>query len=88
MYTKKLHVAHSARKHGVTDEDMHHAARNFVVELYDHDGSGALLHLLVGPAPNGSLLELVIVDPLEPDDATIIHAMSARKGFATRAQKR
>ncbi|MGH3544761.1 MAG: hypothetical protein ACRDPW_02335 [Mycobacteriales bacterium] len=68
--------------------NMHHAARNFVIELYDHDDSGALLHLLVGPARNGSLLELVIVDPLEPDDATIIHAMLARQGFAARVQKR
>lgn len=89
MYTNKLHIAHSARKHGVSDEDMHHATRNFVVEIYHHDEeTGALLHLIQGPALNGAMLELVIVDPLDPEEATIIHAMPARRKFAIRPEMR
>jgi hypothetical protein len=88
MYTNRLHIAHSARKHGVSDADMHHAAKHFVVEMYHHDGeTGALLHLIQGPAVNGLMLELVIVDPLDPQEATIIHAMRARKKFAIRAEE-
>lgn len=85
MYTAGLPITHSARKHGVTDADMQHAARHFLWELYDRDPGGALLHLVVGPTVSGQLLELVIVDPLE--EPAIIHTMAARKAFIDRIRR-
>lgn len=67
----------SARRHGVKDDDMLHAFRNAlrVVELgYNSD----IELLVVGPARDGALLELVLPTD-EPQ--RIIHAMPLRPSF-------
>lgn len=74
-------MAASARKHGISDADILHAWRNVLrVAEQDYDGEARLI--AVGPARNGSLLELVLV----PDDAParIIHADHARRSFLDR----
>jgi len=66
----------SARKHGVTDEDMVHAFRNHwkAYETDDHD-----VTMFIGPAASGDPLEVGVV--VDDDGVAIIHAMRARSKF-------
>lgn len=71
-----MEVADSARKHGVSDDDVAHAAGNAIVSLTDDSGKRVLL---IGPARDGRLLEVVVLDP--DDDPVAIHAMNCRPKF-------
>ena len=64
----------SARKHGITDEDMLHAYRNptRVFELSE-------LTMLIGPDRSANLLEVGIATAEGID--FIVHAMTARPRF-------
>jgi hypothetical protein len=61
----------SARKHGVSDEDILHAIDHaLVIEAYEDD----VRLLYVGPDSAANLLEVVtVVD--QDDDELVIHAM-------------
>lgn len=73
-----MRVLSSARKHGLTVEDIHHAVRNFI-RRFPHQGLHAVT-VLVGPARNGvSLLEIGIIE--DADDPRIIHADTARAKY-------
>lgn len=67
-----MEIAPNARKHGVGDRDMLHAIRN-AIRAFEAEPEG---FLIVGPATNGRLLEVVVID-----GNTIIHAMDAREKF-------
>jgi hypothetical protein len=67
-----VRIAESARKHGVADEDTLHAVRN-AIRIARNDE----FTMLIGPASDGQLLEVGIID-LEGDDPVIIHAMPVR----------
>lgn len=64
----------SARKHGVTDDDMLHAYRN-PVRVFQSDD----LTMLVGAANDGTLLEIGVANAEGID--FIVHAMSARPKY-------
>ena len=51
-------IARSARKHGISDEDMLHALRNPVRAEYVDEG----FTMFTGPAQDGTLLEIGVVD--------------------------
>ncbi len=68
-------ILQSAYKHGINPSDILHAYRNFI-EVRTHAKDGLVY---VGPAQNGSLLELGIVKIEQ--EWTIVHAMRLRKGF-------
>ncbi len=71
-----MRIGEPARKHGVADLHIEHAIRNAVRRvLMDED-----LTMLIGPAPDGSLLEVGILD-LEGADPVVIHAMPLRPKF-------
>jgi hypothetical protein len=71
-------IAPSARKHGITDDDMRHALRNPLL-VEDHDDG---LTMFVGPARDGTPLEVGVAD----SDAgpIIVHAMRARPRYLRR----
>jgi len=71
-----VRIGDPARKHGVTDADMWHAARTAVrrVELDEE------LTMLIGPAADGALLEIGVLD-FDGDDPVVIHAMRLRPKF-------
>jgi hypothetical protein len=71
-----VRVAESARKHGIADEDMHHAISNPLHLVHQAEN----LALVIGAARNGAPLEIVVLDP-EGDDPEIIHAMVCRPKF-------
>jgi len=66
----------SARKHGVSDEDMLHALRHHwrAFETDDPD-----VTMFIGPSTKATPLEVGVV--FEEEGAAIIHAMVAREKF-------
>lgn len=69
-----VRVADSARKHGIADADMLHAAQNAVAAVQQGDRL-----LLIGAAHDGTLLEVVVLDP--DNNPVLIHAMRLRPKF-------
>lgn len=71
----RVDVHPSARKHGVAVEDIEHAVRNaMAVDELDDD-----LCLYLGPARDGSLLEVITL--AKEDSDLVIHAMAMRPKY-------
>ena len=71
-----MRIAQTARKHGITDDDMLHAVRNPIAQWQlDEDFT-----MRVGPAQYGDLLEVGILG-IDTDDPVIVHAMGARPRY-------
>lgn len=70
-----MQVKSSARKHGISDEDMRHAIRN-VMFYREREYGGEMQVLFIGPAVDGRLLEIVATP--SPDPVKIIHADNLR----------
>lgn len=68
-------IAASARKHGISAEEIHHVYRN-PVRIFDLDDE---FTMIIGPDSRGALLEIGIVRG--GDDVVIIHAMPAREKY-------
>ena len=68
-------IAVSARKHGVTDEDMLHAYRN-PIRLFELDEG---LTMIIGANNTAIVFEVGVVQGLTAP--VIIHAMRAREKF-------
>ena len=72
-------IAPSARKHGISDDDMRHALRNPIRTADLGDG----LTMFVGAARDGTtLLEVGVAD--SDSGPVIVHAMRARPKFLPR----
>ena len=71
-----MDIEPSARKHGVTDDDMFHAFRNYwrAFETNDPD-----VTMFIGPTQSGDPLEIGVV--IDDDGVAVIHAMRARPKF-------
>ncbi|WP_134324746.1 hypothetical protein [Cumulibacter soli] len=73
-----MEIRTSARKHNVADADILHAWTNAIRYVeYEYNGEDRLL--IIGPAADGALLELVAVPVDAP--ARIIHADNLRPKF-------
>lgn len=73
-----MEIRGSARKHGISDEEIQHAWDNAIrLVEYEYDGEERLL--VIGPDQHGRLLELVAVPAGEP--TRIIHADRLRPKF-------
>jgi hypothetical protein len=71
-----VRIGEPARKHGVADADIWHAVRNAMRRvLMDED-----LTMLIGPATDGALIEVGVLD-IDGDDAVVIHAQPLRHKF-------
>ena len=71
-----MRIGEPARKHGIAEFDIWHAIRNATRRIIlDHD-----LTMLIGPATNGSLLEIGLLD-IAGTDPVAIHAMPLRSRF-------
>jgi hypothetical protein len=66
----------SARKHGVSDDDMLHALRHHWRGFETDDAD---VTMFIGPSASGEPLEVGVVD--DADGVAIIHAMAARSKF-------
>jgi hypothetical protein len=68
-------IAPTAGRHGIADDDMRHALRNPIRSADLGDG----LTMFVGPARDGTLLEVGVAD--SATGPVIIHAMQARPKY-------
>jgi hypothetical protein len=69
-------IGEPERKHGLTDEDLLHAVRPAMRRVViDED-----LTMLIGPAFDGALREIGVLD-IDGDDPVVIHAMPLRQKF-------
>lgn len=71
-----MRIGGPARRHGIAEDDIRHAVRN---AMRRHD-MGESLTMLIGPAADGALLEIGVLD-LDGDDPVAIHAMALRPKF-------
>lgn len=70
----------SARKHGLADPDISHAATQFLIAYPLTDNDGPHRELRLGPDRAGNLLEIVVL-LLDNDCELIIHAMRMRPKY-------
>lgn len=76
-----MRIFESAYRHGLADEDIHHAWQH-ALGFYDIDiGHEPTKSLCIGPDRAGNLLELLYLQATEQD--LIIHAMPLRQVFRT-----
>ena len=71
-----MDIEPSARKHGVTDEEMVHAFRNHW-KAYETDDPDVTM--FIGPGGSGEPLEVGVV--IDDGGVAIIHAMRSRLKF-------
>jgi hypothetical protein len=71
-----VRIGGPSKKPGVGDDDIAHAVRNAPrwVEMDDD------LTMLIGPASDGALLEIGVLD-IDGDDPVVIHPMPLRRKF-------
>lgn len=70
-----MEIHQSARRHGISDEDIHHAIEHAMV--VDDIGEDPDRWLVTGPDSAGNLLETVVLITSDGDEL-IIHAMPVR----------
>ena len=75
-YGVRVDIEASARKHGVTDDDMTHALLHHWRAFETDDDS---VRMFIGPSASAQPLEVGVVT--DADGTAIIHAMPARKKF-------
>lgn len=73
-----MDVNHSARKHGVADEDSVHAVDHALA--VEDAGEDPDRWLVIGPDRAGNLLEVVVLSTIEGSQLAI-HAMPMRPKF-------
>jgi len=70
-------VIDSARRHGVSDEDMQHAFRNPVRTFL----VGEDMTMVIGADAAGRMIEIGVVESRDEPGLVIVHAMPARPQF-------
>lgn len=72
-----MEILSSARKHGISDDDIRHAVDNALVGSTVDERTEFMM--LVGPDESGNLLEigLVVADDID----YVVHAMRARQQY-------
>jgi hypothetical protein len=69
-------ICQSARKHGISNEDIRHAL-DYAMAIEDQEDD---LRLYIGPARNAELLEVATL-PLADQAELVIHAMKMRSKY-------
>jgi hypothetical protein len=75
-----VEVHRSARRHGIRDADIQHAADHPVVVVDLDVDSDPPKILAIGPDRAGNLLEVILLE-LAADQLLAIHAMPLRRSF-------
>jgi hypothetical protein len=72
-----VEILPSARKHGVSDDDIRHAVLNALAAIRPTTQPGFVM--FVGPDQNTNMLEIGVLD--DDDEEYVIHAMRARPQY-------
>jgi hypothetical protein len=75
----RLEILATARKHGISDEDLRHALSNAVFD-FPHQGDHELT-MAIGPARNGVTMLEVGCLISEEGRLVVVHAMRARRKY-------
>ena len=75
-YAVRVDIEASARKHGVTDNDMLHALRHHWRAFETDDDA---VTMFIDPSTNSEPLEVGVVT--DDEGSAVIHAMPARQKF-------
>lgn len=70
-------VLSSALRHGISPDDAVHAIANAMA--LDEIGEDPTRYLVLGPARDGAILEVVVMD--RPQGPAVIHAMAMRAKY-------
>lgn len=81
--SQKFRIIDSARKRGFSDPDIFHALRHFLIEHSDQGDHH--ITVFVGPAQDGTLLEVGVIEDKEED--RVIHAMRVRPKYLPRSPR-
>ncbi|WP_419856194.1 hypothetical protein [Candidatus Poriferisodalis sp.] len=73
-------ILDSARRHGISDADIHHAYRNAIGAFYLDNGS----EMIVGADYSGRYLEVALGYSDDDEAEAIFHAMPAREQYLRR----
>ena len=71
-----MRIGKPAYNHGVVESDIWHGVRNAVRQIHIDEE----LTMLIGPATDGKLLEIGVLD-IDGEDPVVIHAMALRPKF-------
>ncbi|MCC5951284.1 MAG: hypothetical protein JJU45_04230 [Acidimicrobiia bacterium] len=74
-----MEIRPSARKHGISDDDIRHAIDNAVAAITRPEQPD--FTMLIGPDPTARLLEVGVIETDDQD--YVIHAMTARSKYLT-----
>ncbi len=74
-----MEVHPSAKKHGVSEDDLRHAAAHHLYRGYLEEGPPWQV-LYLGPDRAANLLEVVVIER-DDDTELAIHAMKMRRGY-------
>jgi len=74
-----VEIRASARKHGISDDDIRHAIDNAVAAITRPEQPD--FTMLIGPDPTARLLEVGVIETDDQD--YVIHAMTARNQYLT-----
>ena len=75
-----MEVHSSARKHGISDDDIAHSVEHALVEYEFGGDDSASRTLVLGPDRAGNMLEVIVLE-LADDRMLAIHAMPPRPAF-------
>ncbi len=75
-----MEINESARKHGVSDEDILHAVDQMLAECEVGDDDPPRRWLVLGPNRTGLMLELIVL-VFDDGDEMVIHAMPMRTKY-------
>jgi len=75
-----VEIHHSAYRHGVSSEDIHHAVEHARVAFEMGADAGPRRILLIGPNRAGNFIEVIALQ-LEGGQHLAIHAMKLRPSF-------
>jgi hypothetical protein len=70
----------SARRHGVSDDDIHHAAEHSLIVVDVDPDSDPPRLLAIGPDRAGNMLEVIVLE-LADGELLAIHAMPLRRAW-------
>jgi hypothetical protein len=76
-----VEIHRSARKHGIDDREIAHAAERYLVAYSLDDDGPPWRELRLGPDRAGNLLDELVVLLLDDDTELIIHAMRMRPKY-------
>ena len=75
-----MEVHHSARRHGVQDDDIRHATDHPLVVVDLDPDADPPKQLVIGPDRAGNLLEVVVLTLIE-EQLLAVHAMPLREKY-------